>query len=344
MLPLNNGKMPLELKRCDIIKLKVDAIVNAANESLLGGGGVDGAIHAAAGPRLLEECKTLGGCKTGEAKITRGYNLFARHVIHTVGPVYIDGKHNEAELLKSCYINSLKLAREYDIRSIAFPIISSGIYGYPKKEATKIAIEAIKEFLEHNEMDVILTFYEKKVSDYFEPLSFDIDSIINENLEVVYNKKPIGMQGASISLAKEELPKFSRRSPSKDLIVESQEMSFGLDKIDESWQQMLFRKIDEKGIRDSDCYRKSNVDRRLFSKIRSNIFYRPKKTTALAFLFGLELSIDEAEDMLEKAGFAFSRSLPTDIIVKTFIEKGIYDIYAVNVALFDHDLPQLGAN
>ena len=141
----------IELFLGDITTLDVDAIVNAANSTLLGGGGVDGAIHRAAGPMLKEECRRLGGCKTGEAKITKGYNLLARYVIHTVGPVYSDGKHNEAELLKNCYINSLRLASENNIKTIAFPSISTGAYGYPIRLASPIAIGSVIDFLENDE-------------------------------------------------------------------------------------------------------------------------------------------------------------------------------------------------
>ena len=150
----------------DITKLKMDAIVNAANSSLLGGGGVDGAIHHAAGPQLLEECRTLHGCRTGEAKITGGYNLPAKHVIHTVGPIY-SGSISDAEDLRNCYWNSLEVAKTNDLHSIAFPGISTGVYGYPKKEAAKIALKTVKEWLESNSAyDMEITIVNFREEDY----------------------------------------------------------------------------------------------------------------------------------------------------------------------------------
>jgi len=160
----------LEIVQGDITKLAVDAIVNAANTSLLGGGGVDGAIHRAAGPRLLEECRTLGGCPTGEAKITGGYRLPARRVIHTVGPVWRGGTHREDELLASCYRNSLALAEQHGIKTVAFPAISTGVYGFPRDRAARIAVNEVKRFLEHNTTleKVILVAFGKATYDSYQ--------------------------------------------------------------------------------------------------------------------------------------------------------------------------------
>ena len=161
MPPQRKGRVFMSIRavKADITKLQTDAIVNAANNTLLGGGGVDGAIHRAAGPQLLAECRTLNGCETGQAKITKGYNLPAKYVIHTVGPVWYGGEQGEPQLLADAYRNSLRLAAEHNLKSVAFPAISTGVYGYPKEEAAHIAIDTIREFLKGYDMEVILTAF-----------------------------------------------------------------------------------------------------------------------------------------------------------------------------------------
>ena len=331
--------MPLEIVRNDITKMSVDAIVNAANESLLGGGGVDGAIHYAAGPKLFAECKTLGGCKTGKAKITGGYNLPAKYVIHTVGPIYEDGKHGEKALLESCYRESLALALEYNCETVAFPLISSGVYGYPKDQALKVAIDVISDFLLENEMKVYIVIFDKTAYKISEKLFSDIAEYIDGNYvdeHTDYRRESMRLNMPMQPIMAADMCECKAMAPDNDL----DEI---IKQIDESFSQMLLRKIDEKGMTDAECYKKANIDRKLFSKIRSDVHYKPSKPTAIAFAISLELSLDETEDMLKKAGFALSHSNKFDIIIEYFISKGNYNIFEINEALFAFDQSLLGA-
>ena len=339
--------MPLEIVRNDITKMKVDAIVNAANESLLGGGGVDGAIHRAAGAGLLAECRTLGGCKTGKAKITGGYDLPAKHVIHTVGPIYSDGEHGEKALLESCYRESLALAKENKCETVAFPLISSGVYGYPKDQALKVAIDVISDFLLESEMTVYIVIFDKAAYKISEKLFSDIAEYIDDNYvdeHTDYRRESIRMNAPMAPCAKRRKANidFLEICDCKAMVAED-DLDAKLRQIDESFSQMLLRKIDEKGMTDAECYKKANIDRKLFSKIRSDIHYKPSKPTALAFAISLELSLTETEEILRKAGFALSHSNKFDIIIEYFISRGNYNIFEINEALFAFDQSLLGA-
>ena len=338
--------MPLEIVRNDITKITVDAIVNAANESLLGGGGVDGAIHYAAGPKLLAECKTLGGCKTGKAKITGGYNLPAKYVIHTVGPIYEDGKHGEKALLESCYRESLDLAKEYNCETVAFPLISSGVYGYPKDQALKVATQVIGDFLLKNEMKVYIVIFDKAAYKISEKLFSDIaeyidDNYVDKHTDYRRGRSRMNYPCQSVMIGSAQ-PKYFDLCECKAM-APGDDLDAKLKQIDESFSQMLLRKIDEKGMTDAECYKKANIDRKLFSKIRGDVHYKPSKPTAIAFAISLELTLSETEDMLKKAGFALSHSNKFDIIIEYFIIRGNYNIFEINEALFAFDQSLLGA-
>ena len=333
--------MPLIIVRNDITKMEVDAIVNAANPTLLGGGGVDGAIHRSAGPGLYEECKMLGGCETGQAKITKGYLLPAKYVIHTVGPVYQDGKHGEEALLTACYQNSLALAKEYALETVAFPLISSGVYGYPKAQAVKVAINAITAFLMEHDMTVYLVVFSKDAFEITGKLFNDIKAYIDD----MYVDEHTDYARES------QRSRFMAPRPLKASVLKSdmsQASSVGaclddmLHQIDESFSEMLIRKIDEKQMTDAECYKKANVDRRLFNKIKNNPAYKPGKQTVLAFAIALELTLDEAREMLMKAGFALSHSNKADIVVEYCLKTRNYNIIEINQILFKLDLQPLG--
>ncbi len=279
--------MPIQIIRNDITKIKCDAIVNAANSSLLGGG-VDGAIHKAAGKKLLLECIKLGGCKVGKAKITGAYNLPAKYVIHTVGPKWKDGNNGERELLASCYKESLNLALENNCESIAFPLISSGVYGYPKDQALRIAIDEISAFLVEHDMLVYIVVFDKSSYQISEKLFKDIATYIDDNYvdrHTSLNRRLQTDYGESVALDEKaiyptaQVEEIALPTPCKSILSDTGTFSLDevLEQIDESFSQMLLRKIDEKKMTDAECYKKANIDRKLFSKIRSDKNYKPKK-------------------------------------------------------------------
>lgn len=331
-------RMPLFVVRNDITKMNVDAIVNAANETLLGGGGVDGAIHRAAGPGLLAECRTLGGCRTGNAKITGGYELPCKYVIHTVGPVWHGGLFGEKRLLTSCYRNSLELAKKNGCESVAFPLISAGVYGYPKDKAIKTAMDAIGDFLLENDMTVYLVVFDKSAYQISGKLFADIAAYIDDHYVDAHTDRFRETQRIPRPIPEPECCAM----PMQMAAAPKQSLNEMLSTIDESFSEMLLRKIDEKGMKDSACYKKANIDRKLFSKIRSDKNYKPSKPTALAFAIALELPLSETKEMLMKAGFALSHSNKFDIIIEYFITNGNYNIFEINEALFAFDQSLLG--
>lgn len=337
--------MPVQIIRNDITTMKCDAIVNAANSTLLGGGGVDGAIHRAAGPELLAECRTLGGCETGDAKITGGYNLPCKYVIHTVGPVWEGGAYHEEELLRSCYRRSLQLAVEKGCESVAFPLISSGVYGYPKEQALKVAIDTVSDFLFKHELLVYIVIFDKDAFIAGSKLFADIQAYIDDRYAESHTdsnaeRRRRAFRSAAVHESERLMPMAmydiapAAAKPSLEELVND---------VDESFSEMLLRKIDEKGMTDVECYKKANIDRKLFSKIRSDKLYKPKKATAIAFAIALELSLEETKDMLMKAGFALSHSNKFDIIIEYFINNGNYNVFEINEALFAFDQVLLGA-
>ena len=395
--------MPLTFLRADITTLSCDVVVNAANTKLLPGGGVCGAIFKAAGflPLALA-CRKIGSCAVGSAVMTQGFKLKAKAIIHTVGPVYGKDPANQDRLLGDCYRNSLRLAAENGFESIAFPLISSGIYGYPKDKALNIATNAIKGFLQKSETDmqVFLVVYDKASFEISRTLYEDIRSYIDER-EVrppaasrmpedgaanmpfgapAPDAFPVdaapapddfpGNTGKHDYTAKENPPhdeishpqakSFPRTKPLSDRQTNSsseavcaqasmslldalrdRSLADLLDRKSETFSEMLLRLIDEKGMTDVEVYKRANIDRKLFSKIRKKD-YVPKKATVFALIIGLRLNMDEARDLLSRAGFAFSESLRFDIIIEYFIEHERYDIYEINETLFAFDEALLG--
>ena len=340
--------MPLEIIRNDITNLKVDAIVNAANRSLLGGGGVDGDIHRAAGSALLDECRSLGGCEVGQSKITKGYELPAKYVIHTVGPIWSGGSENEEAMLRSCYINSLNLAKEHRLKRIAFPLISSGAYGYPKDQALKVAVGTIGEFLLNNDMKVYLVVFDKSAFGFSKKLFSSIKQYIDDNYvdenEERYRRRSIHEEENQLYIG--EMPVESDTCMMADMEVNKSKRTLDevINQLDDTFSERLLRLIDQKEKTDVETYKKANIDRKLFSKIRSDKNYKPSKATVLAFALALELSLDETKDFLMTAGFALSHINRFDIIIEYFIRNEIHNIHEVNEALFAFDQALLGVS
>ncbi len=391
--------MPFQIIRGDITTLSVDAIVNAADPTLLGGGGVDGAIHRVAGPMLVKACQFRypEGCKTGEAKITPAYRLPCKKVIHTVGPIWHGGNKGEKEQLISCYQKSLELATAYDCHSVAFPLISSGAYRYPKEEALQVAVDTITAFLKDHDLDVYLVIFQKSdyqissklaeaVSSYWKETSSGevnlrlekeetlLDHLASK-LESLYLKMPESMEeepqetedvicnfevapsiapkandrGKRIASVEQKIDQLTHwRSPKKKIQQEkvvsacmAKVEAVDFSDLEESFSSMVLRKIDEKGMTDPQCYKKANLDRKLFSKIRSHEDYQPSRATALALGIALELPLSELQELLAKAGYTLSHARRADVIVEYFVKKGIYDIYKINQVLFDFEEPTI---
>lgn len=346
--------MPIQIVRNDITKMHVDAIVTTGNKYLRAGSGVNGAIHKAAGPMLEIAAQQLGGCAVGEAKITQGFNLPCRYVIHTVSPIW-HGTGSDKQLLAACYSESLKLAVAQHCRSIAFPLIASGAHGCPKTEAMHIATDAINQFLlQHvpdNDLMVYLVVFTKESLLVGSKLYADIkqyidDCYVEEHWDL--RRESLRARRAAEAYNWEDESDAICTAPMADALPmpsaawQPSTLEDALNQIDESFSQMIQRLIKERGMKNADCYKKANIDKKLFSKIINNVHYKPKKTTALALAVALELPLDETKELLMKAGLALSHSEKFDIIVEFFIMKGNYDIFEINEMLYEFDQPLLG--
>lgn len=490
--------MPFKIIRNDITKVHADAIVNTANPDPTYGAGTDSAIYRAAGEKkLLAERRKIGRLEAGEAVVTPAFRLHAKYIIHTVGPVWVDGEHREFELLASCYRKSLQMARRLQCRSIAFPLISTGSYGFPRDKALNIALDQISSFLKDEEMDVSLVVFDRKTFELSSDLKKDVSQYIDDNyvedrIWKEYGSKYIVRRGLEGSDSILRYLKSRQRSgrPADEMLAEREQVpapgsekvpepvaekvpepvaeegpeeysaifqassgnlppdheepflkedeayyskgeepenagpeepesmpsnrpGYGTDSsraedtpqnafadtadtaetvasrphpgrkdaklpaagkrpsgrpapkgerriesgtsvhrrslqdvmshLGESFQECLLRMIDERSLTDTEVYKRANLDRKLFSKIRCKADYNPSRRTVIALVIALELNMDEAVDLLQKAGMALSPGSKFDLIISYCIQNEIYDIYRVNALLFDYDQPLLGA-
>ena len=327
--------MPFEIVRNDIVNMKVDAIVNTANPKPIIGAGTDKGVHDKAGARLLLARKEIGNIAVGEAAITPAFDLDANYVIHTAGPIWRDGKSSEEALLASCFKNSLRLAKEKECESIAFPLISTGSYGFPKPLALQIAVREISSFLMENEMQVYLVVFEKQSFELSEKLFKSVSSYIDAN----YVSDKMNLEYGTSKLRRFDYEEMLLRESSYEITSKMSNLDGMLENLDKGFSETLLYLIDRTGKKDSEIYKKANVDRKFFSKIRNNADYRPSKATAIAFAIALELSMDETDDLLARAGIVLSQSNKFDVIVRYFIENKKYDIFELNSVLFEFDQP-----
>ncbi len=360
--------MPFQIIRNDITKVKADAIVNTANPNVAVGSGTDSAIYHAAGEKqLLAERKKIGIMMPGEAAHTPAFNLDAEYIIHTIGPSWIDGNHNEREILHSCYEKSLNLAAELECNSIAFPLIATGVYGFPKDEALQIALAEINKFLLSNDMKVILVVFDRKAFELSGKLVGDIEEYIDEHSANEIGAAEYGSRSGNEryerlerieSFHSEMMPdSFDEEETEEDesddqiiyadsapafMDISGKSLDEVLDSSEDTFQQRLFKLIDESGMDDVSVYKKANIDRKVFSRIRCKEDYKPKKRTAVAFAIALELDMPTMLDLLSRAEIAFSPSNKFDLIITYFVKNKVYDIYEINAALFKYGQPILG--
>ena len=352
--------MSFKIVRNDITHVKADVIVNTANPKPIYASGTDLAIYQAAGAdELLAERKKVGCIERGDIAVTGAYALNAKYIIHTVGPVWVDGKHEEFEILESCYEKSLQKALELGCDSIAFPLISTGVYGFPKDKALQIAVSVFSRFLLQNEMQIILVVFDKKAFQLSRQLVGEIDSYIDANYirqkrrteysRRLFRRSRIESDITYDSEVYEECSRYTEAEESKPELLMSVPMpekamslEEELENVGMSFHDKLFELIGKSGMDNKDVWKRANLDRKHFSKIQCDEKYHPKKKTVMALCIALELDLEQAKDLLARADWAFSPSSKVDLIVQKAIIDKQYDIYQLNLVLFQYTNEILG--
>ena len=380
--------MPFSIVRNDIARVHADVLVNAANTHLAEGGGVCGALFAAAGrEQMRAACDAIGGCPTGSAVATPAFNLPARWCVHAVGPIWRGGGHGEEAALRSCYQSMFARVAELGVRSVAYPLISAGNYGYPAEAALAVAREETRAFLaKHDDIEVTLVVFDRSAVRLGSALEQEIREYIDD--EYVAQSPHARRRGAELerearwaagivvpAAAKPEtadaesaarkvdlsafsftgdvaeetasdgaaLRAYAAAAPVSAAGAAPTELDDLLEHLDAGFSETLLALIDQRGLADAEVYHRANLSRQLFSKIRSNPAYRPTKPTAVALAMALELDVPATQDLLSRAGLTLSRTSKFDVIVRFFLERGIYDIYQLNEALFAYDQPLVGS-
>ena len=352
-LQQGGGKeMPFEIVRNDITKMTVDAIVNTANPRAVIGLGTDSMIHEAAGPGLLQARQEIGHIDMGQAAITPAFDLQAKYVIHTVGPVWDGGSYGEEAYLRSCYENSLRLALDHNCQSIAFPLISTGNYGFPKDKALQIAISALSTFLLEHEMQIYLVVFDRTSFKLSEKLFQSVASYIDQHYVdactfaaygAVEERRPRTRRRRDMEICESRCLQEERLPCAPIAASKAMSLEDMLKQTDAGFTETLLNLIDKTGKKDSEIYKKALLSKQHFSKIRHNPHYKPTKATALALAIALELSLEDTRDLIGRAGYALTNSSKFDLIIRYFIEQRNFNIIEINMALYEFDQPLVGA-
>ena len=335
-------KMPFQIVHQNITSFACDAVVNPTDWMYSHSGGTDQQIHEAAGPALEKECRKLPPLATGGVAVTSGYDLPCRHVIHTVGPIWEGGENDEPILLRSCYINALLAAKKQGDLSVAFPLISSGTFGFPKDQVLRIAIDAISDFLEitDGEMNISICILDRN------SYTLSKEIALNEYLEsarqhFVYEDHAIRME----SCEEQYCPPETDDHPFPKAAVPAEEdLAAWIAGQDDTFAVMLLKLIDKKGITEAQCYHRANVSKQTFWKIMNNDNYRPSKATVISFAVALELTWEETESLLRTVGFSMSHSNKFDLIIEFYIRNGCYDLFEIDAALYKYDQMTIGSD
>jgi len=328
--------MPFEIVRNDIVNMRVDAIVNTASPLPVIGSGTDTRIHRAAGPQLLAARQRIGEIPRGYAAITPAYQLNARFVIHTVGPVWQDGTRGEAQTLRSCYECCLNLALEHHCDSIAFPLIATGNYGFPKDLALRIAVAAFSEFLLEHEMQIYLVVFNREAFRLSEKLFSGVSSFIDEHYVTAWEKA--AAEDTCLREARYSMPYAS----SCDAAAPEDLDSF-LQQKDAGFVETLLELIQARGLKNAAVYKRANMSKQHFSKLICNPQIIPTKPTAIALALALELDLDQTQDLIGRAGYTLTNSSVFDLIIRYFIQHRQYNIIEINVTLYEFDQILLGS-
>ena len=341
--------MALKIMRGDIAQMRCDAIVNPTNRYMMPGGGADLAIHKAAGDALFAMCQTLGGLEVGTVKITPGYELPCKFVIHTVGPRWQGGNCLERTLLQSCYTEALKAAKACKCKSIAFPLIASGLHGYPKDDVLQAALEVFNRFLSDNEMDIALVIYNQDEYDLRGDLKTELAAYIDEHYDETDDAELYELCDCRCIKTRKLCTDEEAQLVHSCAIYEDEQSDLQFDKEEDIFKNMydrfsvrLMNFIDEQKMSDVECYKKANVSKQTWYKILNEEGYRPSKKTVISFAIALELDLEATQSLLASAGFILSRSSRFDLIIMYCIHKKIYDILEVEGILFKHLQETLG--